>query len=438
MLENYASCRVLVADDEPLVAQVLATNIAKRLGCLVEMAGDGDQALRALALKPYDVLVTDMLMPGCHGIELVSRVVRDYPDTDILVTTAYPDDFPFVEVVKAGATDFVAKPHPPDELHAKLIRILRERSLREQIAKDKKRIEDDLNAMERLREERASAEIKYRDVFEYSTSGMLVISPEGNVIRDVNLAFCAIVRRSRDELLNRSFLELFDETEQDRLRQGIVVLGEIGKATLGDMVLRCEGGPVACLDVSLTRINVGPESIIHAICQDVTEQREMQRRLAEIAETDQLTGLFNKRSFSSRLDAAVAGARRDQYLLTVLFMDLDNFKQCNDRHGHQVGDALLNSVGQMILRHTRARLDSAFRYGGDEFAVLLTQADGTIGVRVAERIRADFQKLDTHGTSLSIGVAMYQEGLTSAELLKAADTALYKAKLAGKNQTCVA
>ncbi|MCC6486695.1 MAG: diguanylate cyclase [Candidatus Hydrogenedentes bacterium] len=437
MLENYASSRVLVADDEPLVAQVLATNIAKRLECLVEMVGDGDQALRALAEKPFDVLVTDMLMPGCHGIELVSRVVRDFPDTDILVTTAYPEDFPFVEVVKAGATDFVAKPHPPEELHAKLIRILRERSLREQIARDRSRIEEDLRAMERLREERSSAEIKYREVFEYSMSGMLVLSPATSVIRDVNHAFCAIVRRSREELVNRCLLELFDDTEQDRLRQGIAILSEIGKATLGDIMLRCEEGSVACLDVSLTRINVGSESIIHAICQDVTEQREMQRRLAEIAETDQLTGLFNKRSFSSRLEATVAGARRDQYLLTVLFMDLDNFKQCNDRHGHQVGDALLTSVGQMILKHTRARLDSAFRYGGDEFAVLLTQADGNVGVRVAERIRSDFQKLDTRGTSLSIGVATYQDGLTSAELLKAADTALYKAKQTGKNQTCL-
>jgi diguanylate cyclase (GGDEF)-like protein len=199
-------------------------------------------------------------------------------------------------------------------------------------------------------------------------------------------------------------------------------------------MLRRPNGSAVCLDVSLSHIPVAHEPLIHFVCQDVTEQRELQRRLTEIAQTDQLTGLYNKRSFDTRLGAAVGRAQKDGFPLTLLFLDLDNFKQCNDTHGHQVGDELLAVLGKIIVRHTRTRLDAAFRYGGDEFAIVLSQADTTIGARVAERIRSEYCSNDGHGTSLSVGIGAFVPGMTATELLRTADDALYRAKQAGKNQ----
>jgi diguanylate cyclase (GGDEF)-like protein/PAS domain S-box-containing protein len=398
------------------------------------VVSDGDQVVDALAREPFDVLITDMMMPGRHGLDLVAYVGEHHPDVDVLVTTAFAVDFPFIDVVRAGATDFIEKPHPADEMQAKLMRIFRERALKSELAREKQQIQSDMEAMARLRDERAIAESKFQHLFEYCMNGMLVVAPYSFVIQDVNQAFSEVCGRAREDLAGRPIFEFFDDVERERLRQGIVLVTEIGKATLGDIMLRRPNGSAVCLDVSLSHIPVAHEPLIHFVCQDVTEQRELQRRLTEIAQTDQLTGLYNKRSFDTRLGAAVGRAQKDGFPLTLLFLDLDNFKQCNDTHGHQVGDELLAVLGKIIVRHTRTRLDAAFRYGGDEFAIVLSQADTTIGARVAERIRSEYCSNDGHGTSLSVGIGAFVPGMTATELLRTADDALYRAKQAGKNQ----
>lgn len=437
MTFEYSGQRVLVVDDETAVAKLIAREVQRRLGCAVETVFDGDQALQALNEGHVDVLITDMMMPGCHGLELVSRVNRDFPGTDVLVTTAFPADFPYVEVVRAGATDFIEKPHSPEELQAKLIRIFRERALTSELAREKRQALEDMEALSRLRDERAAAETKFQHLFEYCMNGMLVVTPYSFVIQDMNHAFTEICGRAREDLIGRAVFEYFDDVERERLRQGMVLVTDTGKATLGDIMLQRPDRSVVCLDVSLSHIPIETEPLIHFVCQDVTEQRELQRRLTEIAQTDQLTGLYNKRSFDTRLSAAVGRANKDGYPLTLLFLDIDNFKQCNDAHGHQVGDELLASVGQLIQRHTRTRMDSAFRYGGDEFAIILAQADTTIGGRVAERVRAEFCAGEVRGTSLSIGIGAFTPGMKAAELLRTADDALYRAKQSGKNQICI-
>ncbi len=434
MESDYSAQRILVADDEAPVAKVISTEIERRLGCSVEVVFDGDQVVEALENEPFDVLVTDMMMPGIHGVELVTYVKQQHPTTDVLVTTAFPVDFPFVEVVHAGATDFLEKPHPPEEMQAKLIRIIRERKLNQELAREKQQILSDMEAMARLRDERSVAEAMFQHIFEYCMNGMLVVAPYSFVINEVNHAFSEICARSADDLVGRPIFEFFDDVERERLRQGMVLVTNVGKAMLGDIMLQRPDRSVVCLDVSLSHIPIEPEPLIHFVCQDVTEQRELQRRLTEIAQTDQLTGLYNKRSFDTRLSAAVGRAHKEGYPLTLLFLDIDDFKQCNDTHGHQAGDELLASAGKLILRHTRTRLDAAFRYGGDEFAVILSQADTTVGTRVAERIRSEFCSQETHGTSLSIGIGAYQQGMSATELLRAADDSLYRAKHSGKNQ----
>jgi len=431
---DYSAYRVLIADDESSVADVIAKEIRRNLGCPIAIVNDGDRVVDTLSKESFDILVTDMMMPGCHGLELVAHVSEHHSDVDVLVTTAFGASFPYVEVVRAGATDFIDKPHSPIELQAKLMRIIRERALKAELAREKQRIEADMEAMARLRDERSVAETKFQHLFEYCMNGMLVVTPYSFAIQDVNHAFSDICGRTRDDLAGRPIFEFFDDLERERLRQGIVLVTEIGKATLGDIMLRRPDGSTVCLDVSLSHIPVEQEPLIHFVCQDVTEQRELQRKLTEIAQTDQLTGLYNKRSFDTRLGGAVGRAKKENYSLTLLFLDLDNFKQCNDTHGHQVGDELLAALGKLIARHTRTGLDAAFRYGGDEFAIVLSQADAEIGTRVAERIRSEFSSGDTFGTSLSIGIGAFEPGMTATELLRTADDALYRAKQRGKNQ----
>ncbi len=124
--------------------------------------------------------------------------------------------------------------------------------------------------------------------------------------------------------------------------------------------------------------------------------------------------------------------------MSLLFIDLDGFKSCNDRYGHHTGDKLLRLVGGLIRANVRADGDEGFRYGGDEFAVLLPGAPVTIGARVGERIRSQLEDAENFDTTMSIGIAPYHKGMTASAFARAADKALYTAKSRGKNTIHIA
>ncbi len=159
---------------------------------------------------------------------------------------------------------------------------------------------------------------------------------------------------------------------------------------------------------------------------------------------DALTGLFNRRYLTESLDREVRRADRNARPLGIVMLDLDQFKPFNDTHGHEAGDALLRSFGRFIQKNTRGE-DIACRYGGDEFVILLVDADLEVARRRAEELREGFsrmvvrhlnQKLDS--VSFSMGVAAFPaHGTTSDDLLAAADEALYDAKAQGRNRVSI-
>lgn len=161
-------------------------------------------------------------------------------------------------------------------------------------------------------------------------------------------------------------------------------------------------------------------------------------RLRELAMRDAMTGLFNRRAFEELLD--VEAGRRDTSQLSLLLIDIDNFKSVNDRFGHLAGDRVLSAVGKAIAEECRGG-DLAARYGGEEFAVLLPGAGLASAAGVAERIRGRIASLDFQfsyedfSVTGSFGVACRQERTVAMkELVNQADTALYAAKRNGKNR----
>jgi diguanylate cyclase (GGDEF)-like protein len=179
-----------------------------------------------------------------------------------------------------------------------------------------------------------------------------------------------------------------------------------------------------------------------AIAAIAIESMLNRERLRRAGMTDGLTGVHNRRYFDHRSLIEFSQAVRHRYPLACLFLDIDHFKAINDRHGHPAGDEVLRQVGGLILRTLRTG-DLAARYGGEEFVVLLPRTDLAGACEVAERIRLLVQEAPfvtpeggTVGATLSVGLAMVQPGSTSfAELLAAADRALYEAKGAGRNRT---
>lgn len=181
---------------------------------------------------------------------------------------------------------------------------------------------------------------------------------------------------------------------------------------------------------------------LSAIAAIAIENMLNRERLRRAGMTDGLTGVHNRRYFDHRSLIEFSQAVRHRYPLACLFLDIDHFKAINDGHGHSAGDEVLRQVGGLILRTLRTG-DLAARYGGEEFVVLLPRTDLVGACEVAERIRLLVQEApfvtpegDTVSATLSAGLAMLPPGATSfADLLNAADRALYDAKRAGRNRT---
>lgn len=168
-------------------------------------------------------------------------------------------------------------------------------------------------------------------------------------------------------------------------------------------------------------------------------QQEQGEALQRLAETDPLTWLFNRRHFDKRLEAETNRALRAEQMLALLMIDVDKFKTINDRFGHRVGDQVLKGVASAIKQAVRL-YDVPTRYGGDEFAVILPEADTEVASRVARRILEKSDLLNIPGEMrdagmpirLSIGVATFPRPLADpTALVESADTAMYRAKSAG-------
>lgn len=288
--------KILVVDDEGSLRDILHEALIE-WGHSVLVAENGRQALVLLAENPVDVIITDLQMPEMDGMELTGEVRRRYPEVDVIAITGFSNRYHYAEVIAAGAADFITKPFTLDKLEAKLIRLFRERSLR--------------------------------------------------------------------------------------------------------------------------------------------------NRLQEMAQRDPLTGLYNRRHFETVIADEAVRSIRYRHPLALMFMDVDRFKQYNDQHGHRVGDALLVTLADILLTSIRDHVDKVFRYGGDEFLVVLPMLEQAGALKVAERIRTNYRNAGLGKTSLSIGIAELRVETGDLDrdieqLIRRADASLYHVKkhLGGDRTWC--
>ncbi|HFC97374.1 MAG TPA: diguanylate cyclase [Thermosulfurimonas dismutans] len=281
--------RFLVVDDENDV-RILLQAYLRSLGLPVKEASSGEEALDLfLTQGPFEVVITDLVMPGMDGLTLIRRIKELDPEAMILAMTGYARDYGYVDVVAAGADDLIQKPFSLEEFEARVARILREWKLKEE--------------------------------------------------------------------------------------------------------------------------------------------------LRALSVRDALTDIFNRRYFEERLMEETYRALRQNYPLSLAMIDIDRFKLYNDTRGHQEGDKLLKCLADILCRCTREKVDQAFRYGGDEFVILMPHTDIRGGMKVCERILEAFREAGFSPTTLSIGLARLIPHKTprrsADDLLRRADEAMYRAKRQG-------
>ncbi|GMO29742.1 diguanylate cyclase domain-containing protein [Bradyrhizobium ottawaense] len=252
-----------------------------------------------------------------------------------------------------------------------------------------------------------------------------------------------------EELLNTSALAGIHADDMERIAQAITALknGEAEEARFVYRQRHREKGEIwaeAALHVTVASDSGAIDGVV-AVVRDMTEQKDLQDKLASLARTDGLTGLANRRAFDERLADEWARARRDGTQLSLLLIDVDHFKKFNDHYGHLAGDGCLRALGRILSTQARRPADLAARYGGEEFAVLLPNTGPDGCVEVAEAVRQALHDLamlhaqnpPSRLVTVSVGAATGLPSLTSTDfstLVAAADRALYAAKDSGRDR----
>jgi diguanylate cyclase (GGDEF)-like protein len=230
--------------------------------------------------------------------------------------------------------------------------------------------------------------------------------------------------------------------EDPRYIRGI----ETGRSELA-IPLSAGGEFLGVLDIESPEVDAFSRRDIHVLklfanqVAMALDKARLFQRLEEQARTDGLTGLLNQRTFHDRLGREVARTRRTNRPFALVLLDMDNLKELNDECGHPAGNLALCRVAEVVRQHSRS-IDSAARYGGDEFALILAETDLDGAVVVAERLRRAVDGIQVEGfgnVSASCGVAAFPTcAHDEAELVYLADRAMYEAKRGGRNRVAAA
>ncbi len=293
----------------------------------------------------------------------------------------------------------------------------------------------DMNARIRLDEDLR----RFRLAMDATADAIFLVDRAGMCFVDVNATACRMLGFEREDFLqvgpNRSLEGDLHKLEElyDKLLAG----DQSGAMT--ELLLHCKDGSPLAVEVQRRTLRSGASWILVAVARDITERKEAEQRLLKLAHFDTLTGLPNRSQFYDSLVHSLHQARDHKWSLAVLFLDVDRFKNVNDTLGHTIGDELLRQFSSRLVDCLRVR-DTIGRFGGDEFAAILMLPEGAQNaIAVVDKIRESLRRpFDLKGheatVTASIGIAVYPDDSTEADtLIQYADTAMYRAKEAGRD-----
>ncbi len=434
---------MLLVDDERF-ARTVYSDYLRASGYTVEVAEDAEAALHVLSRQRFDVLLTDVVLPGSDGLELLAAAKQLDPEMEVVVITALDRVDPAVRAMKSGASDYLVKPVSPETLQIAVQRSLSTRAL----LAENMALRSHLTLYETC--QRLTAVLEREK---------LVAMALAAVAGECAARSAALLERDAAGAWPLVGFHGMERAQAEGIAAALGPgLGELGAEASLSLPLpgSLSPGQAVCLPVS------DGSDLLAAVCvlvPDLTWERAGRavfvcrhlgmmlrtlgrlRQVEHLAYLDDLTHLYNTRFLDIALDREIQGARP----FTLLFLDLDLFKGVNDQHGHLLGSKLLVELGR-VLRSCVRDEDVLVRYGGDEFVALLVGVDSGSGLKVAERIRRaveDHRFLSRENTTVritaSIGLASFPEhARTKAEVLGLADRAMYRGKQSTRNVVYIA
>ncbi len=439
---------VLLVDDERF-ARTVYSEYLRGAGYEVEVAEGAEAALSLLAQRRFDVLLTDVMLQGPKdGLQLLDSAKQLDPHVGVIVMTALDEVDPAVRAMKSGASDYLVKPVTPEALQLALQRCLSTRAL--------------LAENESLRGHLKLFETGQRLVSTLDRDRLLPMALAA-IASECGGDAAVLVERTAEGATVASGAHglASDEAAEllERCRPALDALDAYGPAVI-DVPL---GGPIhgarraACLTVTEEGTLVGAVVVLRDavlphgsaeggafLCRHLGIALRNLGRLSQVqtlAYLDDLTHLYNARYLEVALGREISAGRP----FSVLFLDLDRFKDVNDTHGHLSGSRLLVEVARVLRTCVRDE-DVVVRYGGDEYVVVLVGIDSGGALKVAERIRRaieDHRFLSREGARVrvtaSIGLASFPEHAAApAEMLDLADRAMYRGKRTTRNVVYIA
>ncbi len=429
---------IVCVDDEDMILDSLAEQLKRRFGQQyeVELAGDAREAVflcEELMAEGIDIplIISDQVMPGTSGAELLIQLHQDYPTTLKILLTGQAAAESVGKVVNAGALyRYISKPWDETDFLLTVQEALRSYEKDRQLA-------EKLSELNQSQQDLHSYLSQLLATLECTADGILVLDNFGKVVQ-FNQKLIDIWGLSTDVPRHQSdlkFSHIFEKLKSEKLYP--TRTGESSNYSNLHTINLDSGKVLECY--WQPQQNQG--NIVGQVWsfRDITERHKAEAFISHQATHDALTGLPNRMFFDQRLSQELALAKQHETLLAVMFLDLDRFKIVNDTLGHGVGDQLLKAVVGRLKNCVRDR-DFISRWGGDEFTMLLpnasTQEDvDAIACRVHKVLKSPFQ-LDGHSVYIgsSIGIALYPDNGQDAEtLLKNADTALYRVKENGRS-----
>lgn len=428
---------LLIIDNNPNTSQALLRRLSRE-GHTVLLAENEDQAIDALTSHPVETLLIDYMVLKDNLYDFLRKLESEHNIGYIpIIIIGAPESTDVMQkLAEAGIGDYLAKPVNPALLKMRVHAVLEKKYAFEQRVKRSQE-------MQRTRQELEAAIQDLPD-------GFAIFDQDNRLVMHNDKLF-----EFYPQLINRSEMIrgglTFDKLLEANLAAGAYLFEDLDtsrqwidekKANFLLPASQWEESLSSGLVLGITTYRT-PDGGGALVAKDISKDKAQHQDLTFLAYHDSLTGLPNRKAFYQKLTQSILNAKdlKDQ-LLAVLFLDLDGFKVVNDTYGHEMGDWLLNQVGQRLRRCVRGD-DMLARFGGDEFCVILNHAANRAKVKmVANRILTTLSEpyirdgITLH-IGVSIGIGIYSAEIEDSEsLLKQADEAMYSVKQSGKGQFC--
>lgn len=446
------TARILVVDDVPANIRLLEAKLTFEYYDVLS-APDGPTALQIAARDAPDIILLDVMMPGMDGFEVCRRLKAnvDTRHIPIIMVTALDGREERIRGLDAGADDFITKPIDDVILMARVRSLARLKLVTDEL-REREESGRRLGLIEGVGRLRASGGriIVVDDDAARARRLMAGLADEHRVSQVADPATALAASRTRvDLLIINAAADSFDGLRlaaQVRSHEGSRNLPILAIVNPGD-----RGRMVRALEIGVNDLlprPVDPEELSARVRTQVKRKRFadfLREKLdfsLEMAVTDALTGLHNRRYMTSQLQALIARANHGGETVAVLLVDIDHFKGVNDLFGHDAGDEVLREFGVRLATNVRA-VDLPCRMGGEEFVVVMPGTRLEDAQRIAERIRINVEVTpfrilggqESLPVTVSIGVAATRgSDETPESLLKRADDGVYEAKSSGRNR----